>query len=361
MRGSDIEKELLDVTSTLVSFATTEDRPEEVEKAYAYIKDFLKDDTVNIEEYEKEGKKSLILYKGSKRKKFRFILLCHIDVVPAKKELFVPKVVDNKLYGRGALDMKAGCAVALMLMKNLKNQDFAVIYTSDEEIGGMNGAKYLVEKGYSAEFVIVLESTNYKIIYERKGALRIIVSAEGKSVHSSVPWEGVNALERLISTYKEVKQGFPVITEESSEDEKYQKSLNLALMKGGDVFNKVPDDAIMYLDVRYSKLDDPKEIISFVEKISKKNNCKIAKSWYTPTLYTDKNNKYLQQLLKISKSELARRYGASDGRYFSTAGIPAIDFGATGKYHHGDDEYVEIPSLKKVYDILEIFLTEQEG
>jgi|LSQX01.2.fsa_nt_gb succinyl-diaminopimelate desuccinylase len=361
MKKGDIKQQLFEINHKLISFQTTEEKPAEVKKAYDYIRDLLKGSEVKVEEYEQEGKKSLVLHRGVKnRKNFKFIFLCHIDVVPAKEELFVPRVVGNKLYGRGSMDMKAGCAVGLMLMKNIPNKDFAVIYTSDEEIGGKNGTAFLVKKGYRAQFVIALESTKCNVMSERKGALRVVVTAKGKTVHSSLPWGGVNSLDKLISVYEEVKQGFPVITKKNSDDEKYQKTLNLALMKGGDVFNKVPDDATMYLDVRYSKEENPEDILKDIRKIVKKHKCKIERSWYTPTLFTDKNNKYIQRLLKISKGEIVRGYGASDSRYFSQIGVPAIDFGAKGKHAHGENEYVEISSLKKVYDILEKFLNLEE-
>ncbi|HNS32165.1 MAG TPA: M20 family metallopeptidase [bacterium] len=356
----DLTGQLADITCKLVSFQTTEDKPQEVEKAYSYIKGFLKGCNVSIKEYEKEGKRSLVIHHGRQKdkKNFKIIFLCHIDVVPARKELFVPRVSGGRIYGRGAYDMKAGCAVGLMLMKNVNSGDFAVIYTSDEEIGGKNGTAFLVDKGYRADFVIALESTDCKVVSERKGVLRIIVSSKGKSVHSSVPWEGVNALDKLISAYMEIRKKFPSITSGSSEKEKFQKTLNLALVKGGDVFNKVPDDAYMYLDVRYSRRDSPKEILSFIKKISKKHKCMVTSAWQTPTLFTSEKNEYLQKLVKIGKCKITRRHGASDCRYFSRIGVPAVDMGAKGRYHHGDGEYLEINSLKRVYDMLEKFLND---
>lgn len=357
--SKDSTKRLAEITADLISFQTTEDKPQEVEKAYRYIKGFLKGEDVKIREFEQNGKKSLVIFRGRKKEKKRFntIFLCHMDVVPAGSELFVPRTEKGKIYGRGALDMKSGCAVGLMLMKNIKSEDFAVIYTADEEIGGKDGTAFLVEKGYRADFVIALESTNLEVVSERKGVLRIILEASGKSVHSSVPWEGVNALDKLIAAYGDIKKDFPAITAKSSESKKYRKTLNLAFMKGGDVFNKVPDAAVMHLDIRYSRRDDPKDILKRIKAAAKKNKCRVSKAWQTPTLFTDSNNKYLQKIVKIGNCKISRRYGASDCRYFSMIGIPAVDFGPTGKYHHGNGEYVEVASMKKVYDILEKFLT----
>jgi succinyl-diaminopimelate desuccinylase len=363
VKKKDVTSELADITCRLVSFRTTEDRPEEIDKAYSYVKNYLKGRDLKVAEYESNGKKSMVMHGGREKnkKKFRIILLCHMDVVPAKDSLFVPRVERGRIYGRGAYDMKAGCAVGLMLLKNVRKDDFAVIYTSDEEIGGKNGTQFLVEKGYRADFVIALESTDCKVVAERKGVLRIKVSARGKSVHSSVPWEGINALDKLISVYQDVRKGFPVITGKSSEDEKFQKTLNLAFMKGGDVFNKVPDDGLMYLDVRYSRKDDPDAILKAVKDAAKKHRCEVSDSWHTPTLYTDRNNINLRKLVRIGKLGVTRRHGASDCRYFSKIGIAAVDMGARGKHHHGDGEYLEISSLGRVYDILERFLTGKEA
>jgi len=356
----DIGRQLTDITCKLVSFKTTEDRPGEVEKAYAYVKGVLKGCGAHIEEFEKEGKKSMVIYRGGKkgRKHFKTILLCHMDVVPGREELFTPKVSGGRIHGRGSYDMKAGCAVALMLMKNVDSDDFAVIYTADEEIGGKNGTAFLVGKGYRADFVIALESTDCKVVSERKGVLRIIVSAKGKSVHSSTPWEGINALDKLIAAYAEIRKDFPVIKPGSSDAVKFRKTLNLARMEGGDVFNKIPDDAHMYLDIRFPRRDNPDGIVRRIKSISARHKCRVSSAWQTPTLFTDRKDANLQKLVRIGKCEVTKRYGASDCRYFSKMGVPAVDFGAKGKNHHGDGEYLETGSLKKVYDILEKFLTE---
>jgi len=358
-----ITEQLAALTCKLVSFKTTEDRPQEVEKAYNYLKGCLKGCNVNITEYEKNGKKSLVFYRGNtpNRKHFKVIFLCHIDVVPAKDELFTPRITNSRIYGRGAYDMKAGCAIGLMLIKKIKTDNFAVIYTSDEEIGGTDGAAFLVEKGYRAEFVIALESTDCKIVCERKGVIRITISAKGKSVHSSVPWEGINALDKLIAVYNEVKKDFPVITPKSSDDEKFQKTLNLALMRGGDVFNKVVDNAYMYLDIRYTRKDNPESILKSIKKICKTYRCNVSNAWHSPTLFTDSNHPFVQKIAKIGRFKITREHGASDCRYFSKIGIPAVDLGAKGRYHHGNGEYLEIPSLKKIYDVMETFLTQQEA
>ena len=350
-----MNKELIHITKKLISFQTTQDK-EEIKKCFNFIKKEMKG--FKIKEYNINGKRSLVIFLGRDRKKFDIILNGHIDVVPAEKNEFKPKIKNGKIYGRGSYDMKSGCAIGILLMKKLRPKNVALILTSDEEIGGENGTGFLVKKGYRAKFVIVLEGTKEKVVAERKGVLRLSITAKGKSVHASKPWDGINAIEKLINCYLDIKKTFPKITKKSSYEKKWQRTINLGVIRGGDVVNKVPDYAEMGIDIRFNRKENPKKILNKIKLISRKHKCSVKIDHISPITFTDIKNIYVKKILESSKLKIKKQLGASDSRFFSEKGMPVVDIGPKGKNVHAKGEFVYIKSMEKIYKILEKFISE---
>ncbi|MDI1352580.1 MAG: M20/M25/M40 family metallo-hydrolase, partial [bacterium] len=133
-------------------------------------------------------------------------LVAHIDVVPADPNMFTLAVKDHRIVGRGVLDMKLGVAYYIEFLKelgasNLKNYDIGVMLTSDEEVGGMNGVRYLLdEQGYRGKIGFLPDGGfDWKIEEAAKGILWIKIKVHGVASHGSRPWLGVNAINNLIS------------------------------------------------------------------------------------------------------------------------------------------------------------------
>ncbi|MGV2940355.1 M20 family metallopeptidase [Mesobacillus sp. LC4] len=280
----------------------------------------------------------------------------HVDVVSGKKEQFVPVEKNDRIYARGAADMKAGVAAMMVAMKELHNQKIGVKIqlqiVSDEEIGGMNCTGYLVENGYRGDFVIASEPTQLGIALQAKGVLRIEVEVTGKSAHGSRPWEGENAIVKAYQIYEKLLE-LP-FTKESSEFYR-SPSINLAIISGGEVFNKVPDHCVMSLDIRYLPGQDADVIVQQIESIS---DGKVTVSLKGIPVATKRDDSFITQLKPVLEKHVAGeavmfgQHGAADTQYYAAHGIPAIEFGPSGANWHGDDEFVELESLEKYKEIL---------
>src|SRR3989344_6777391 len=93
-----------------------------------------------IERFEKNGVKSALIYNTIRRpKKFKILLNGHLDVIPGKDSQYMPKIKNNKLYGAGAMDMKANIVCLIKIFKSVAKKvkyPLALQLVTDEEVGG---------------------------------------------------------------------------------------------------------------------------------------------------------------------------------------------------------------------------------
>lgn len=350
--------------SQLISFQSDKNHPEEIKKCFDFVVRDLEKSGLKVKIYQKNGQWSLIAAKTLK-KHYRFILNGHLDVVPAAyKDAFKPTVKGNRLYGRGASDMKGPNVALIQLIKDLaKNQpqaDVALMLTTDEEIGGLNGVGYLIEeKGYSCDCVIIPDGgNNFELLLGEKGVLHVKIKAKGKATHGSRVWEGDNALDKLIRVYQKIRKKMPLV----SKNDHWKLTLNLGILKGGEATNIVCDSALMQLDFRFPQKKQYKSLIQLIKtEITKEKNVSWEIIAEGPPLINKPNNQYFKKIQTIAqkhgqKLKLAKEPGASDGRFFSEKGIPVIMFKPICSYAHVDNEWIDLKSLDLFSQILRDFL-----
>jgi len=353
-----INKQIISLTNQLISIPSTKDKPEEMKKVLQLAKKQLSGFTVEL--FEKNNSPSLLAYTSKTRpKKCKIILNAHLDVVPGKESQYQPKIIDNKLYGRGAIDMKAAAAVQILIFKHLAkkvNYPLALQLVTDEETGGFNGTKYQLDNKVKADFALTGEATNLKIVSQSKGVISLIIKAKGKTSHGSRPWEGKNALNILIKAINIITKKYPIPSKEV-----WKTTCNLAWIKtNNQTFNKVPDNAQAQFDIRYIPQDKNK-IIPQIKKLLPKG-LKLIVNLNEPAQLTNPKNSYVIKLSQAIKSTINKtpavisQHGASDIRHFNSVNINGVVFGPKGKGIHSDNEYVNISSLKQYYLSLKQFL-----
>jgi succinyl-diaminopimelate desuccinylase len=366
MKQDYIKNELIKLTQDLIKFKTTKDHPKEIQKCMEYIKEYFKSSDLIIKEFVNNGKRSLYI-SYTDTKKTRLLLNGHIDVVPAEEEQYSPYIKDNNIYGRGAVDMKAGVASYMLLLKEIAKEnikpdpDLALMIVSDEEIGGCDGTRHLIEdKGYSADFAMASEPGHasvdtLNITIAEKGVLWLKIKTRGVSCHGSRPWLGDNAIEKLMDKTREIKSLFSGTTK----DNRWKTTMNIGTIKGGDTTNKVADSAQLTLDIRYTEETDIPEIL---KKIKTVKNIEVDVLMQSSMLINPDNVDLIDTLKEIAQKktgknvQLTKEHGASDLRFTSARNIPSVIFGPYGNNHHGKDEHISIQSLELYYQVLEEFV-----
>jgi succinyl-diaminopimelate desuccinylase len=357
-------REIVDLTKDLIRFKSTHTRPEEIQKCARFIEAWLKDHDIACTFTERNGVPSIRALPA--RSQTPVLLMAHIDVVNATDSLFEPVEKDGRLYGRGAIDDKYAAALSMVLLKNRiqSNQQLGlgagalplgVLITGDEEVGGHDGARNALG-AINCDFCIALDGGRVdKIVVKEKGILRLKVVARGKTAHGARPWKGENAIERLMEDCFIVKGFFEGLTA----PEHWHRTMNLSVIHAGESVNQVPDEAEAIFDIRYTEHDNVDDLI---HQIQAAVTSQVIAQEREP-LFISPASPYRERLLALAKgTRTGIAHGASDARFLSQFNIPGIVWGADGNSsQHSAQEHVEIPSLARLYDTLDRFVTEIQG
>src|SRR3954463_13468585 len=190
----------------------------------------------------------------------------HLDVVPGRPEQFSPRVAGDRLYGRGAYDMKGGLAGMMCAVRDVAAQDrvrvhFVCVSDEESEEEENRASDELVERGYTGDFAVTGEPTDLHIGVEAKGVLAMRIEVTGRSAHGSTPWVGDNAVLKAIDVFRGI-ESLPFARESS--DLFDRPSINLGRILGGDALNKVPD--VCWTDVAVPSMpgQDAEEIVAAI-------------------------------------------------------------------------------------------------
>jgi acetylornithine deacetylase/succinyl-diaminopimelate desuccinylase-like protein len=179
---------------------------------------------------------NLIVHDGTPPK---VVLFGHMDTVLPKLETdspFDPRIVDGKLYGLGATDMKAGLAVMIAAALENRRPGLALVFTSDEEYDFKGAIKLAEEVELHPKIIINLEPTNGEILTGCRGITEFSAEVHGKSAHASRKALGINAIEKAVELSHSLQANLTGLDLDS-----VNNSLNLAYLHGGVLQEKNPD------------------------------------------------------------------------------------------------------------------------
>jgi len=286
--------------------------------------------------------------------KAQTLFLSHIDIVPGDKKQFVLKQNSDKIFGRGAVDMKGPLISSLgafnfLWQKGVKNIVFCI--TSDEEIGGFNGVP-LIKNTFlkKIKLAIVPDSiSKEKIVLIQKAPFHIRIICKGISSHGSRPWEGINALEKISRCSLK-------IVNDLNGNSNNKTSATLTQLHSGNTINVIPDSAFSTIDIRIKNKKEVQNIIKKINMFTKKENCKWERIDKPLFVDVSKNIKLFNKWPGIHT--FVTESGTSDARFLSSMNIPILITSAVGEGAHTKNEWVSEKSLEKLQNNLIKFLLE---
>jgi len=174
------------------------------------------------------------------------------------------EVVGGRMFGRGAADMKAGCAAILLAAEELAETDvpFSVCLTLDEEIS-MNGAKAVAhahELG-DAPAVVIAEPSDFDIVLREKGLIQFAVRTSGTSAHASMPQLGDNAITKMLSMLRGLEE-----LQKIPENPIEELTISVDTIHGGTQMNVIPDCCEVEIDSRFPPDMTGDDVVDMVKK-----------------------------------------------------------------------------------------------
>ncbi|MGI5966108.1 MULTISPECIES: M20 family metallopeptidase [Anaerotruncus] len=203
------------------------------------------------------------------------VYISHMDVVPEGEgwncDPYAAQIIDGKIYGRGACDMKSGMACAMMTLKSLAEMgkkpkhSFVFIASFDEEGNVMTGAEQSMTSGWvrADSWVADQEPTKKEIIVAHKGKIWFKIHAQGRAAHASTPWQGIDAIAAMgevIHGFRERIERFP------SHPELGDSTVAFGTIAGGINTNVVSDQVDLCIDVRLSPPTTPQDAIRILDE-----------------------------------------------------------------------------------------------
>jgi succinyl-diaminopimelate desuccinylase len=320
--------------------------------AAGFVKGWLEAREIRVVDRVHEGL-PVILAEVGPRDAPRIVFHGHVDVVPARPGQFEPRLEGDRLYGRGAYDMKGALAAMMLALRDAADQDAVnvrFVCVPDEESDDVDSRSIdalVVDPLGDADFAITGEPTDLHIGVQAKGVLAVRVEVHGTAAHGSTPWLGDNAILKAHDAFRRIET---LPFSRMSSDLFDRPSINLARIMGGDAFNKVPDSCAMDVDIRYLPNQDPGEILAQIRSIP---DLDIVRCFTRVPAIVSRRNPYVLALRDavgraVEGDALSiGRDGASDAVSFLEVGIPAVEFGPIGAGHHGPEEWVSLSSLAR--------------
>lgn len=315
------------------------------------------------------------------------IIYGHMDTVPAydgwtKAAPFSAEIIDGKIYGRGACDDKACITAEIFALQALQELNvelegqLTLLATIDEETGGFNGAKYVLDKGLVSGDACLLGDGrgNFPAAYTG-GFLLVTFLIKGKTAHAlSFPdillyrneYSGVNAIQKMIKVLNFLTQ---LQAEFLNTETKYPNfpghpskvsTVNIAKIEGGDKLSAVPDKCLLYCIINTIPEQDIESIktriLKFIADTKKEDpdlNINVQFSISFEPFASNVNSKFAKAIQKAVNTVYGEErdfklfQSANDGHFFHERGIETIIMG-TGSHEcnvHSNDEFVRIVDL----------------
>ena len=284
----------------------------------------------------------------------RTLLLCgHVDTVTVEgmsHAPFAPRVDGDRLYGRGAYDMKAGVAAALTACREVAALDLAgdvvVAAVADEEHASLGVQEVL--RSVAADAAIVTEPTESRVAVAHKGFVWIEVDIPGRAAHGSRPHLGEDAI---------VKAG-PLLTGIGVLDEALgarehallgRGSVHASLIAGGEELSSYPAHCVVSLERRTlpgeSGADAEAEIRALLPDGATQRTLLVREPFEVAP------GEEIVALLRDAAPGNSEAVGVSywaDAAFLAAAGIPTALYGPGGEGAHAAEEWVSITETEAV-------------
>ena len=300
----------------------------------------------------------------------------HTDVVPTgpldawTSDPFTPSYRDNKLYGRGAADMKTSLAAMVVACERFAKThtdaplSLAFLLTSDEEGPAIHGTTVVVEalraRGERLDYCIVGEPTSVKqtgdmVKNGRRGSMSGKLKVKGIQGHIAYPQLARNPIHQVAPALAELTTE---VWDQGNADFP-PTSWQVSNIHGGTgASNVIPGEVVIDFNFRFCTESSVESLQSRVRAILDKHALEYELQWSisghpfrcAPGPLLSEVQAAIHEVTGIA-TELSTTGGTSDGRFIATLCPQVIELGPCNATIHQIDECVAIADVEPLTDI----------
>ena len=287
------------------------------------------------------------------------LLLCgHLDTVGVTgvTDPFTPRVDGDRLYGRGAYDMKGGLAAALIACRDAQRRGIAgevvVAAVADEEHASLGVQEVL--RHVRADAAVVTEPTELRVATAHKGFVWTEIEVTGRSAHGSRPHLGIDAIMKT----GPILQALDALNGELARRRVHPTlgpgTLHASLITGGREESTIPERCVLTVERRTLPGEsiagaeaDIAELLQRRRDADAELNVAARTTLAREPFETGADERIVQAVQQAltgvggDPTPVGVSYWA-DSAFIAAADIPTVLFGPNGDGAHGDTEWVSI-------------------
>jgi succinyl-diaminopimelate desuccinylase len=313
----------------------------------------------------------------------RLVLNGHLDVVPAGEGWSYPPyggtVVGQRLYGRGAADMKGGLAAMIVAVAAVQRSGITLrgsveLQAAVDEEDRLQGSRALLEAGCTADHVIIAEPTGLRPYVAHKGELYVDIVTHGRAAHSSQPERGRNAIYDMAQVLDGIRR-----LQDSLDRVQHpllgSPTISVGTIAGGRAPNAVPAECTIRVDRRLlpgesadAAVAELRRVLDTCVALDPAFNASLQVVLDVPPMEVSLAAPVVRSIQGALRRVLGRDpepgglSGTCDATWFVRAGIPTVivgpgDLGVA----HAPDEYVDLNELHQAAQVYALAILDLVG
>ncbi|MCL6553160.1 MAG: ArgE/DapE family deacylase [Firmicutes bacterium] len=301
----------------------------------------------------------------------RRLLLCgHTDTVATTGmvEPFSARVEGDRLYGRGAYDMKGGVAAIVEAMRvvadaGLAAGELVAAFVVDEEHASL-GAFDLIRRE-RADAAVITEPTALEVCIAHKGFLWARVETTGRAAHGSRYDAGDDAITRMGHVLVALDRLEREVLPRRTHPLLGRPSLHASTIAGGVGWSTYPDRCVLEVERRLLPGERDAEVLAELEAAvddarhrSPGLRGRVEVVMSRPPFEVSPDAPVVRALEESVRAVCGRtprlvgEHPWFDAAVLGHAGIPTVMFGPDGEGAHAAAEWVDVPSVVTCADVL---------
>ena len=285
----------------------------------------------------------------------RMLICTHLDTVHAQWQGATWAEQGSRVVGPGVADMKGGVMVALLALRALRQAgvhdlSWTMLATTDEETGSWASRDALaaVAPGHLAAFIPEPAMPDGSIVVQRPGSARVSIEAFGRAAHAGRDAAmGISAVTALCEA----------VASAATLANPPRCIVNMALLRGGEATNIIPDRASAVGNIRWQSEADGPSLMAGLQALGRGGadhlphvvvDIEVNRPVKERTDAVEALVRCMQDAAGVLGLQVGAGFtgGVSDGNIVQAAGVPTLDgMGVRGGNLHRHDEFAELDSL----------------